>query len=162
MNKNPATLPSKRIDDYGFRVDMLDLGTAEEVFVRVARGVGPSLEELARAAVGVKSVGDLDVGKSAGALSKLLAALTVEDLRFMREAFAHVTQVQIDPTRPVWMPLAGITDQIFRGKLLTMSKWLAFAFSVNFADFLKGVRVTGLQSPTPLESEPSLSASPTE
>jgi hypothetical protein len=39
--KNPASIPERKIDDFKFRVDMLDLDTAEEVFVRVARGSAP-------------------------------------------------------------------------------------------------------------------------
>jgi hypothetical protein len=59
------------------------------------------------------------------------------------------------------VPLGSITETIFRGKLWLMTRWLQFAFAVNFADFLKGVRATGLLSPTPPTSEASPSESPT-
>ena len=160
MKQNPASIPERKIDDFKFRVDMLDLETAEEVFVRVARGVGPSIEELAKAAAQAKSIADVDVGKAASALSKFLGCLNKEDIKFLREAFAHVSAVQLPGTQ-AWVPLGSITDTIFRGKLWLMTRWLQFAFAVNFADFLKGVRATGLLSPTPPESSQSPSESPT-
>lgn len=143
----------KEIDGTSFAVEMLDVKTARAVLVRAARALGPALGELGKAA-GSKGVLDVGTSIAAGALGKLTENLSEADLEFFCEAFRRKSRVHVEGG---WIPLQ---DLVFTGRMGTMFKWLAFAFEVNFSDFLAGALAMSRRPSEPQANAASPSPSP--
>ena len=145
----------KEIDGVTFTVEQLPWKDARAVLARLQALIGPALAELAKGGgADVKSLGDLDVGVAAGALSSLAMACTDADLDFLCAKFDPSTKGAVDGGPA--LPLKA--NPVFDGHLLRMYQWIWFCCEVNYSDFLGALRSL---APRSLNSKtPSTSPSP--
>ncbi len=127
------TTETKTIDDLNFETTQLAVKDARAVLIRLTRVMGPALAALA--GDGAAKLGDLDHMTVANALAKFTSALSEDDLEYFCDKFGRASKVEVGPNMIV---VAGAGEQVFRGKLATMFKWLWFCIEVNYSDFISG------------------------
>jgi len=126
---------TKSIDGCGYTVYMLPPKVARKILVRIFQVLGPSLGEAF----------SRDEEKLSAAIGPIIREFTDrlsdDDLEWMMTALADVTM--IDPGGGKTIPLKGVFDGHFQGKIGSMLRWFAFALEVQFSDFF-GDSVGGL------------------
>lgn len=122
------------IDGVSFEVGLLNVATGRAVLVRLTHLVGGGLA----AALKGGSLAAADVG---GLVSGLLERLNTEDLAWLHEQFASVTNVTHSDGRKQPLGQEGVADELFAGRYLLMFQWLQFCVEVNFADFFAKARL---------------------
>ena len=140
----------REIDGTPFQVGQMQLKAQRLTLLRLTKLIGPALSELAK---GFESESLLDVDQSVvfGAISRLLMTASEDDLEYLYSNFASCSQWQ----PPAANKMIAITDVAFRGRMMTMFKWMWLCIEVNYADLLKGLSdMSPLISPkTRTESE---------
>jgi hypothetical protein len=115
----------KELDGIEFEISQLPSTAAKRLFERLVRAVGPSLAQ------------SDDAGK---ALATLFERLSQKDSEEIEHILLEKALVKVDDK---WVPLKGVYELIFAGKITTIYKLLGFALEVNFGDFLKAVAGSG-------------------
>lgn len=137
----------QRIDGATYRVMMLDPETAEDVFFDLLRLAGPTLAGMLGKMegngiqAGLKSLADMQLNSDVivGALREFSASFDKALYHDVCRRLAEVTLVSIDGKK--WPPLSEVQGELFRGKLPTKWKWLAFAVKTNFAGFFSDISI---------------------
>lgn len=148
---------TETIDGEEYTVYMLSPLVAMDLLVDLSKMLGPGLGPLADAMSGaVKGEGvnigallDMEIGGDvfSRAAESLFGNLDKGVVRTAIQTLAEVSQIG---GAPLWKTF----EVHFRGRLGTMSKWLAFALKVQYGDFfsaLTGQRLSG-QGMTPAVS----------
>jgi hypothetical protein len=114
---------SKEIDEHNYLVRPLGAFPAQRLLVRIGKIVAP----MAGGFKGLDS--EMDLGP---AISRFFEAATPDEVEGIIKELAKNTEVDGKALSPVF-------DIHFRGKLLSMYKWAAFALEVNYSDFFGGL-----------------------
>lgn len=114
---------SKEIDEHTYTVSPLGAFPAQRLLVRIGKIIAP----LAGGFKGLDQ--EMDLGPAIG---RLFEVATPDEIEFIIKELAKNSQVD-------GKLLSTVFDIHFRGKLLTMYKWAAFALEVNYSDFFGGL-----------------------
>lgn len=141
-----------------YRVSQLKATKALGLLTELAKMLGPTLGILADAAGNEKgkldlaSIGNIKVGgdvfgRAVGALVERIDSARVQTL--IKE-LAAVTEVAPEGSDK-FLPLPGVFELHFAGRMGGLFKWLKFALEVQFSDFLSSLAEHGPQESATLD-----------
>lgn len=146
---------TRTIGAYTYQMTELGSADAKALFVRTVQAAGPVLGaylEGAGAAAegeGLKSIADgtakakiakrlvgMDVKAFSRMFEELAHRLSIDDLNYACEVLGRASQLKGE--KGGWLPLDRDRQELHftGGRLLSLWKWLAFGYEVQFSDFL--------------------------
>ena len=131
---------TKTIDGIQFTVNQLPVMVACKLTPRIARTFAPLISAVPLTG----DVANVDAGPPLEAFFELM---TGDELEYLITTFKQTAYAVLDGKRWELSDSTGF-DAVFDGRLLTLFKFLYFAFEVNYQDFydvLKGALGTGLK-----------------
>lgn len=120
----------KKIGDHTYVVTQFGALRGREVLFRLTTMMGPALSGIFKGGLSEAGLGE--------ALLTWSSSAKVEDFTWLCDQFAEVTKVEerTSTGHAIASDLGKVFDDHFVGKYTEMLQWLAFAVTVNFADFL--------------------------
>ena len=109
------------IDGIEFEVQQLPSTASKKLFERLVRAVGPALAQIE----------EKDIGK---ALETLFERLTPKDSEEVERVLLEKCQVKVEDK---WIPLKGVYELIFAGKIDVLYRLIGFALALNYRSFWK-------------------------
>jgi hypothetical protein len=132
---------SKQIGLHLYTVEQLGAIRGREIFVRLVRLLGSSVDTIK--------------GDAGAVLAKAAANFSELDMSAFCEAFAAKTDVTGGEYATAHPQLSNIFDVHFAGNYSELVEWLIFCFKVNFGSFFLGVGEK-LKRPVPAAGNPTL------
>lgn len=120
----------REIGGRSFKITQLGFRKSRQVFVRLAKALGPSL---ALVADNAKSIKDLPL---AGMLRAAIENIDDHDLEWLADVFGETSQIEAGGGK--WPFLTeGLREEVFGyGALGLFFQWIWACLEVNYADFL--------------------------
>ena len=118
---------TREIDGITFRVKPLGFAKGRQVFLRIAKAIGPVLKSIP-----MEKGAPFPIME---AIAECVGNVTDADLAWLDEMLATDAAYSTEPGKWPFMSTALVREQLFDGRFMTYAKWLAFACEVNFADF---------------------------
>jgi Phage tail assembly chaperone protein, TAC len=144
-----AELKEKVIDEVTYQIGMLPPRKAQVILVDILKVAGPALAAVATAVKGGSILdADIDFQKVASQLALNLDVKTLE---------AHQNELA-DVTLANGKQLRGIFDAHFRGRIMHLYKWHAFALEANFSDFSDALASVSSRLKSLVKAEPASSS----
>lgn len=112
---------TREIDGYEFTIQQLASTECDRVLERITRALGPAVAQLT------------DPGK---AVATLFERLTPKELAELKKILLEKCLVKIEGNE---VPLKGVYELIFAGRLTRLYALLGFALEVNYRDFWQKV-----------------------
>ncbi len=120
---------TKEIDGVAYRVMPLGGLASLKVAAMMLKMASPSFSDVAQIMAASKAINSVLEALASG----LLEDLDVDVIAKVAIEFGRVTQVEIgDARKPLISDANNDFDEHFRGRFMTMLKWLAFAASVTY------------------------------
>lgn len=140
---------------------MLGATQGYRLFHRLFQIVGPSLGTLVQVASGGKSILDVDMGSKvmSQGIQALTTSLKEKDLDHVIDLLKKQTHAGIEENSEKTVPLSGIFEGHFQGRIATMFKWVGWGLKVQFEDFSDAF--ANLMPPGEGDQSPAVTTKPT-
>ena len=139
-------IESKQIGQHVYTVEQLGAIRGREIFVRLVRLLGSSVDTIK--------------GDAGAVLAKAAAAFSTEDMTAFCDAFAAKTDVTGGEYASAHPQLSNIFDLHFAGNYSEMVEWIIFAFQVNFGSFFQGASAKLAKSQARADGSPTAPPTP--
>lgn len=132
----PRAAESKVIDGDLYEMTLFGATQGYRLFHRLFQMFGPSLGQLVDATAGGKNIQDVDLASDAVVrmLKDLVTRVGQDDLDAVIAALKNQTHVGIGGSDQT-VPLSGVFELHFSGRIGTMFSWLAWGLKVQYQSF---------------------------